>query len=232
MKRPFRQSPFFNNLNADFVHLSRTAFPWSLTTDTPCFTGNPPHVQLLSAIESLQKELKDLKTTISTTISIEMDTRSQGKTEFYTRKLQGIGDKLDKGFQKVAPEKVNNDSNEKESFVIVNFDDEEVEIEGASEVEIQESIGIDNANTRHIRNKRLNNEITSIVNRRKIKIGRVRGRLTVFPPKFEFPKMTCDHLLRYWFLGSLEAAIILFSNLSLSHLHHVKNGLQKRHFAS
>ena len=232
MNCPFQQSPFFNNLNADFVQLSRTAFPWSSTTDTPCFTGIPPHVSLLCSIESLQQELKDLKTTIASTISSEMDARGLGTTEFYTRKLeemlQGIGDKIDKGFQNVAQEKRNNGSNEKESFEMFNFDDEEVEIEeniGASEVEIE---GIDNANTKQIRNKRLNNQITNIVKRRKIKVGLVKGRLTVLPPKFEFPKMTCDHLLRNWFLGSPEAAIIPFSKLTPNHLHHVKNGLQKR----
>jgi hypothetical protein len=67
---------------------ARIAYPWEATSDTPMFTGIPPHAYLLAKQRELQNELEKLRKSIGTIISDELSSRGVGCTEFYTRGIE------------------------------------------------------------------------------------------------------------------------------------------------
>ena len=81
---PFRQSPFFIDIPPSIKGIAQTAFPWTATSNTPKFTGIPPHVSLLASIEQLTAELAELRVSMKETIVEEFDDRGIGSTEFHS----------------------------------------------------------------------------------------------------------------------------------------------------
>lgn len=83
----FCDSPFFNDIPKTIMEKARIAYPWDATSDTPMFTGIPPHASLLAKQRELQNELEKLRKSIGTVTSDELSSRGVGCTELY---IQGI----------------------------------------------------------------------------------------------------------------------------------------------
>jgi len=66
------------------------------------------------------------------------------------------------------------------------------------------------------------------VNKRQLKVGLNRGRLTVLPPGYKFPSMTCHQLFHNWFIGNIKENTPAFKSLTSKDLYHVKGGKAMR----
>lgn len=60
-------------------------FPWTATKNTPVFTGIPPHVVMMSELESFKVSLKTQTENIVSALKSEMDTRGVGGDGFQAR---------------------------------------------------------------------------------------------------------------------------------------------------
>ena len=95
--------------------------------------------------------------------------------------------------------------------IFENENNENIQLQNASEdlysfldeedniIEFQNCVDrkttVNTANGRLNMNKRKSNYTKEIVKKRKIKIGLLKGKLTILPPDFKFPHMTCEQLI-------------------------------------
>ena len=86
-KSVLRGAPVFQNITEDMVKMTRVAYPWNSTKDTPTFTGIPPHVTTLAEFERVREELHAFKTSIPNTISTMLDDRGFSSTGLNTEKV-------------------------------------------------------------------------------------------------------------------------------------------------
>ena len=243
---PFRSSPFFVDVPCYMKQQIRIAYPWTKTSDTPKFTGLPPYVKLMAQLKFMNEKMEEMKELINGLddslggkIQSEFDERGVGCSEFYTRKLEEKLNTMENQNTMILNEVRKNIRQDHECKNITrndaidglyDFIDEDVQICEFKDKNQNENIGkgINSANCRLDDNKRKNDHIQAIVKKRKITIGLVKGKLTILPPDFKFPQMTCEQLIRNWFLGDKSKKIVPYSRLLPAHLYHVKNGRRLR----
>ena len=59
-RNPFRATTIWKDLQPEITSYARIAYPWDQTSDTPSFTGIPPHVTLLADIAELKREMQTI----------------------------------------------------------------------------------------------------------------------------------------------------------------------------
>lgn len=198
---PFRQSAFFNDVPRSIKNLSRIAFPWTSTADTPTFTGIPPHINLMVQLAEVQTELKALKSSIVNTLVEEMNTRGFGCTSFYTNHIEEEVKKLSNRIE----ERTNAILSRMENFSEVNnngdmrYDGQEMDEmfdfvnelveDDHDELQQEPSREIENANLRHERLKRKRDDSLREVKKEELQLDWSKVNLLFYQRIFSFP--TC-----------------------------------------
>ena len=229
---PFRRSPFFVDLPDSFRRLVRTAYPWTSTSYTPKFTGIPPHVSLLAAMEEVQRELKELRESLPTTIANELNERGVGSSQYFTDRIEKQIAAMAKRMEdqnKSLMDQLKNYSQHSAS----NSSDEDIlydvveETAGEDHVELVVE-GNDTADVRHEQENRKREDAVNTMKKRRVTLGCINGKLTKLPPGFKFPQMTCEQLVRNWFTGDNKNHVVPFRRLNAVDVDHVKNGKGQR----
>ena len=109
------------------------AFPWNSTSYTPFFTGIPPHVMMMTELESLRLKLVEHRNDIIDGIKDELDRRSLGGVDYQTKVvLDEVKKAHDEMLKRMECMKVSNTNsltidqlNNNNSFFYINDDDEE-----------------------------------------------------------------------------------------------------------
>ena len=86
-RNPFRATTIWKDLQPEITSYARITYPWDQTSDTPSFTGIPPHVTLLADIAELKREMQSLRKQFATDLNEIMDDRGVGDSEFSTRRV-------------------------------------------------------------------------------------------------------------------------------------------------
>ena len=61
------------------------------------------------------------------------------------------------------------------------------------------------------------------------KVGYVKGKMTMLPNNFAFPKaLTCSNLVHNWFIGNAQECILPYRRINAAQLHHVPGGAAVR----
>ncbi|GFH49053.1 hypothetical protein CTEN210_05529 [Chaetoceros tenuissimus] len=194
---PFRQSRFFIDMPPKIQELSRVAYPWNSTADTPKLTGIPPYIVQLAEFAQVRNELVALRESLQPIVAGELDERGVGCTEFYTKRMHERLDVL-------------------EDRLIENNREMVQEIKGTVEDRLEEIENTENFDIfEENKDSTTENAQVSQRKRRKITAGMVNGVVTVLPSDFEFPKgITATHLIQNWFLGNRMEGIVPYRRLS------------------
>ena len=131
-----RSSPLFIvAADVEFQKCAVVAFPWNATKYTPFFTGIPPHVMMMTELESLRLKLVEHKNDIIDGLKDELDRRDLGGVEYQTRVvLDEVKKAHDEMIRRMEDMKVSKNSatidqlnNSNDYFYIDNGDEEEEE---------------------------------------------------------------------------------------------------------
>ena len=60
-----------------------------------------------------------------------------------------------------------------------------------------------------------------IVNKRRLTLGLNNGMLKVFPPLWEFPKMTLKKLIENWYVGNQREKVLTLAFLDAKYVCHI-----------
>jgi hypothetical protein len=222
-----RQSPIFKDIPESIYSVARIAYPWNKTTDTPTFTGIPPHVTQLSELKSVQEKLDALKGSLMDEMKSEMEKRGFASTECNTMKILDAMNSLGKmiaslsaggGKKASAEEDVDDEKNHNRHFVVFD-EDEAVEYDVHEENEY-----IFSEEEVQLRRKKQREKSLMALKRRKLTMGSHHGSLTPLPQDWKFPSMTWTQLIHNWLLGNEEYNIPPLVYLDVNHVRHCNNG--------
>jgi len=241
----FRQAVLMKDIPEDFKKQARIAYPWNTTPDTPKLTGIPPHVFLLAANEEMKQEIRALKESVAQTVADELSRRGVGCTEFYTKdleerliaKLESVERNLvqnnnsliqraraDNQLEAQEVDEILNQLNADYDFqdemdINDNHDDERHNNEG-------QSINNESAELRLMRSQTELATLRAQLKQRKVfRVGYVKGKMTILPNNFAFPKaLTCSNLVHNWFIGNSQECIVPYRRINAAELHHVPGG--------
>ena len=245
---PFRQVVLMKDIPEEFKKQARIAYPWNTTTDTPKLNGIPPHVFLLASNEEMKRDIRALKDSIGQTVADELSRRGVGCTEFYTKDLEKrLVAKLDSVERNLAQSnrtliqraRADNQLNPQEVDEILDqlnadydFQDE-IEMDDSHHDNEQTSNDINNNESTDIRLMRNQTELAThraqMRKRHVFKVGYVKGKMTMLPNNFSFPKaLTCSNLVHNWFIGNAQDCILPYRRINAAQLHHVPGGAAVR----
>ena len=215
-QNPFRFTPMWQDLKPEVFSYARIAYPWDKTSETPAYTGIPPHVSLLAEIADMKCELKKMKERFSADINDILDDRGVGDAGFFTNKILVALDKqtatlLDqrRGENVSALAAAEKESDSNRSYVICD-ENEDVVVLG----DVQETEAV-----KKIKRKQRELDTKRLVEARVQKVGLVDGRWTPLPRDFKFPRgMTMLDLIGNWYIPDSKAMTPPFCTLQPSHL--------------
>ena len=235
--------PFFKDIPSSFITLARTAFPWNSTVDLPKFTGIPPHVTLLVQMEIMQEELRELKRSINENINDELNHCGIGSNQFNTQRLEDMISNLNDNVMKQMEQhreetmvnwRVLQEREERD----IPYDLLDEEMEEGEELDVGVGMEGDSVGVQYPRVPPAMHQVeTTNTNsndgrgrrkKRKIIPYLVKGKLSLLPRDFVFPKMTCQQLVHNWFIPNNALKIVSYRRLSFNDVQHVPNGKDTR----
>ena len=83
----FRAYPVFRDIPNDIMPLAQISHPWNSTEDTPEFTGNPPHIILMSELDIFKYEIESLKGKTINQLQYRIDKRGFSSAEHSTKTI-------------------------------------------------------------------------------------------------------------------------------------------------
>ena len=144
-----RSSPLFIAASqGDLQRHAVVSFPWNATEDTPFFTGIPPHVMMLTELESLRLRLVEHRNDIIDGFKDELDKRSLGGADYQTRVIM---DEVKKSHDEMirrmeglkmsaTTENVMGQLNSNDEFFFIN--DEDDSIDEVEDERVREESGV------------------------------------------------------------------------------------------
>ena len=224
---PLYSSPLFLDVPPEIRSLAVVKFPWNKTSDTPKFTGIPPHVLILSDMEKLKVKVVDLEKTIVSDLKDAMDERgfttaaynhkmlveqiTEKNKELFTDMITQTGMTLRK--QQDDLDKMNDPN------LYVCMEDEDGNFDVNNPTDIDELTTAEKQELNRIENEaRL-----KTMNNRKFFMGFHHGNLNPLPPDFKWPPMTMQQLIIRWFVSNIEENVPPFSSLHARFLNHDRN---------
>lgn len=240
---PFRSSSFFKDIPVRFKRCAVVKYPWNKTTDTPMFTGIPPHVSIMVQNEMMREEIRGLREDLKKCINTEFNERGVGCTEFYTRqiekKMDAFNAKLDRSHDILLAELQRNreeaieEALTQERFCLYN-NDEVVDV-----VEEDDVPTVGDPEEASSRKRRRQEEMEEEEERKRNEVvlpALKKKKLTPLPSGFQFPKTLPPLLLvQNWFIGDATKKVIPYKNIEHYHflnsdvkvLQRLKNERQK-----
>ena len=214
-----RCSPIFQNIPEDMIKSVRIAYPWDSTSDTPTFSGIPPHVITMAEFEKVRLELNSLKSSLPDSLSKMLDNRGFSSTglntdkviEFFTKKSDEIVTEiLNRANISVGREETGNAMDE--DFIL---NEETLETKYENLVNLTET-------EKEMKTREHREKSTELVKKRKLKVGFHHGKLTILPPDFVWPKMTTQQLVINWMVGNFKENIPPYCALTVTDVVHAK----------
>ena len=187
------------------------------TSDTPLFTGIPPHVTLFPDIAELKREMQSLRKQFATDLNEIMDDRGVGnRSEFSTRRVLEALDIHTATLLNNREGRLQSGESETDKIPLRSnvIHDECDDCEESGEEEEGDSERI-----RSIKRQKRDAKTKLLIENRVQRAGLVNGRWTVLPQDFKFRKgMTAKHLIDSWFLEDQRKRIPPFLTLQPSNL--------------
>ena len=225
---PFRSSSFFKDIPVRFKRCAVVKYPWNKTSDTPMFTGIPPHVSILVQNEMMLQEIRSLKETLSKCINTEFDERGVGCTEFYTRqiekKMDEMNAKLDRShdillaeLQRKREEAIEEALTD-ERFCLYDND------EGVEVMMEEDVLAVDGSEEASSRKRRRQEEREEEEERKRNEVvlpALKKKKHTPLPSGFQYPSTLPPLLLvQNWFIGDATKRVIPYGDIKPCHLLH------------
>ena len=215
-QNPFCFTPMWQDLKPDVFSYARIAYPWNKTSETPAYTGIPPHVSLLAEIADMKGELMKMKERFSADINNILDERGVGDAGFFTNKILVALDKQTttllerrQGEYVSALAAAEKESDSNRSYVICDENEDVVVLGNVQETEA----------VKKIKRKQRDLDTKRLVEARVQKVGFVGGRWTPLPRDFKFPRgMTMLDLIGNWYIPDSKAMTPPFCTLQPNHL--------------
>ena len=137
-----RISPLFRDVPEEIRELAVVKHPWNKTSDTPVFTGIPPHVLHLAELESLRGEILALRANLKNDIEGLMNDRGFVSATFNTEQIiKAVTTKQEQAF-KTLLERTNLSIEAQRENIrnnLYSFDEEVVTTEFDDAVELTET---------------------------------------------------------------------------------------------
>jgi len=238
-KCPLRNAAVFKDIPDEIVKLAVTRYEWDKTSDTPTFTGIPPHVCQLAKLESLERSIESIPTQFLDMMKTEMDNRSffaaNHNTQAITDAIQAMSEKIVKdliektGLMKIVAQSAAEDTdlNGSSGFVLDDEDDEDAEWR-SQQLLVDTEGGDETAAEMQLARQRVQNISATSVKKRRLKLGFHHGKLNPLPSTFEFSSMTSLQLVQNWFIGDLNRNIPPLYALDCNHVAFLKAGNRVR----
>ena len=236
---PFRSSSFFKDVPVRFRRCAVVKYPWNKTSDTPMFTGIPPHVSILVQNEMMIQEIRSLKETLSKCINTEFDERGVGCTDFYTRQIEKKMDELHAKFdhshdillaelQRKREEAIE-EALTVEGFSLYNVNDADVQAT-ATLVEEDDVMAVGGSASSRKRRRQEEREEEEERKRNEVVLPALKKKkLTPLPSGFQFPStLTPLLLVQNWFIGDATKKVIPYKNIEWFHFMHSDVKVVKR----
>lgn len=215
-KNKLRSCPMFIQI-CQLQSLRRLAvvkYPWNKSMQTPCISGVPPHVLLMSEMESLKISLNEHRNSIINGMRNELDQRNIGGDSYMSTQIL---DKVNEVHERMLSVlngtggTAQQNQNELNEIFDYCFDDEVEEV--ATQNNSEEASGIPKTN-----------------NDQKIMLSWKNtsgGKFKLLPKNYVIPHMSLCNLVTMWYCGDKQNKIPPYKMLSASDFSHVKSGKQK-----
>ena len=82
-----RQSPLYQQCKDEWKAIAVVDYPWSAKAKTPSLTGIPPHIILLSKLQTISENIETFKTDFKEVLVSELDAREIGSNNFAAQRV-------------------------------------------------------------------------------------------------------------------------------------------------
>ena len=227
---PLRSAALFRDIPDEIRRLATVRYPWNKTSDTPKFTGLPPHVVQLAELHTLKEEVTNMREGMMKDFREEMDKRGFNSSENNTQQILDLITEVTTTQTNAIVTRIIERTNlcERSLVAAVNQTAEDY---GTAEMEIEEELEEElppdatRAESQEL-NRRRREASQRAVARRKYRVGMIKTgngcKLTTLPAGYKFPPLTIPQLIDNWLIGSVGANVIPLCQLKNNDVNHIK----------